>query len=86
MDTFLRFLQGLKHVFNTDDSFQKWKKSSIAKLKSERKRMEKIGESVKCGKTCPAFMTAIREQKEEAIKITVQYQSMHAGHEMQVVW
>ncbi|GFX60326.1 hypothetical protein TNCV_4740821 [Trichonephila clavipes] len=46
--------------------------------------MEKIGESVKCGKTCPAFMTAIREQKEEAIKITVQYQSVHAGHEMQV--
>ncbi|GFX21431.1 MULE domain-containing protein [Trichonephila clavipes] len=46
--------------------------------------MEKIGGSVKCGKTCPAFMTAIREQKEEAIKITVQYQSVHAGHEMQV--
>ncbi|GFT68021.1 hypothetical protein TNCV_713751 [Trichonephila clavipes] len=78
-----------EHVFNADDSFQKWKKevrtkSGIAKLKSERKRMEKIGESVKCGKTCPAFMTAIREQKEEAIKITVQYQSVHAGHEMQV--
>ncbi|GFU97419.1 uncharacterized protein TNCV_1912741 [Trichonephila clavipes] len=75
-----------KHVFNTNESFQKWKKKSgIAKLKSERKRMEKIGGSVKCGKTCPAFMTAIREQKEEAIKITVQYQSVHAGHEMQVV-
>ncbi|GFT38038.1 c2H2-type domain-containing protein [Trichonephila clavipes] len=105
-----------KHVFNTNESFQKWKKeevrtkslfvknggvrksaknkqffyyicnrSGIAKLKSERKRMEKIGGSVKCGKTCPAFMTAIREQKEEAIKITVQYQSVHAGHEMQVV-
>ncbi|GFV56328.1 hypothetical protein TNCV_2643751 [Trichonephila clavipes] len=29
-------------------------------------------------------MTAIREQKEEAIKLTVQYQSVHAGHEMQV--
>ncbi|GFX31431.1 c2H2-type domain-containing protein [Trichonephila clavipes] len=56
--------------------------SGIAKLKSERKRHEKIGGSVKCGKTCPAFMTAIREQKE-AIKITVQYQSVHAGHEMQ---
>ncbi|GFV83680.1 uncharacterized protein TNCV_2554681 [Trichonephila clavipes] len=73
-----------EHVFNTDESFQKRKKSGIAKLKSERKRMEKIGGSVKCGKTCPAFMTAIREQKEEAIKITVQYQSVHAGHEMQV--
>ncbi|GFU52001.1 hypothetical protein TNCV_862011 [Trichonephila clavipes] len=66
-----------EHVFNTDDSFQKWKKeevrtkslfvknggvrksaknkqfsyyicnrSGIAKLKSERKRMEKIGKSV----------------------------------------
>ncbi|GFX09648.1 uncharacterized protein TNCV_2186441 [Trichonephila clavipes] len=104
-----------EHVFNTDESFQKWKKeevrtkslfvknggvrksaknkqfsyyicnrSGIAKLKSERKRLEKIGGSVKCGKTCPAFMTAIREQKEEAIKITAQYQSVHAGHEMQV--
>ncbi|GFY42633.1 MULE domain-containing protein [Trichonephila inaurata madagascariensis] len=40
--------------------------------------------SVKCGRTCSAFMTAIREQKEEAIKIIVQYQSVHAGHEMQV--
>ncbi|GFW28102.1 uncharacterized protein TNCV_2817811 [Trichonephila clavipes] len=28
-------------------------------------------------------MTAIREHKEEAIKITVLYQSVHAGHEMQ---
>ncbi|GFY15056.1 c2H2-type domain-containing protein [Trichonephila clavipes] len=105
-----------EHVFNTYESFQKWKKeelrmkslfvknggvrksaknkqfsyyicnrSGIAKLKSERKRLEKIGGSVKCGKTCPAFMTAIREQKEEAIKITVQYQTVHACHEMQVV-
>ncbi|GFT69010.1 c2H2-type domain-containing protein [Trichonephila clavipes] len=73
-----------EHVFNTDESFQKWKKSGIAKLKSERKRLEKIGGSVKCGKTCPALMTAIQEQKEEAIKITVHYQSVHAGHEMQV--
>ncbi|GFY19427.1 c2H2-type domain-containing protein [Trichonephila clavipes] len=79
-----------EHVFNTNESFQKWKKeevrtkSGIAKLKSGRKRHEKIGGSVKCGKTCPAFMTAIREQKEEANKITVQYQSVHAGHEMQV--
>ncbi|GFS74260.1 c2H2-type domain-containing protein [Trichonephila clavipes] len=105
-----------EHVFNTDESFQKWKKeeevrtkslfvknggvrkraknkqffyyicnrSGIAKLKSERKRNEKIGGSVKCGKTCPAYMTVIREQKEEAIKIIVQYQSVHGGHEMQV--
>ncbi|GFU38809.1 hypothetical protein TNCV_1754741 [Trichonephila clavipes] len=58
--------------------------SGIAKLKSGRKRHEKIGGSVKCAKTRPAYMTAIREQKEEAIKITVQYQSVHAGHEMQV--
>ncbi|GFV39981.1 hypothetical protein TNCV_435932 [Trichonephila clavipes] len=58
--------------------------SGIAKLKSERKRHEKIGGSVKCGKTCPAYMTAIREQKEEAIKITVLYQSVQVGHEMQV--
>ncbi|GFQ74228.1 hypothetical protein TNCT_105101 [Trichonephila clavata] len=71
-----------EHVFNTDKGFEKWKKSGIVKLKSERKRHEKIGGSVKCGKTCPAFMNAIREQKEEAIKITVEYQSMHAGHEM----
>ncbi|GFS82211.1 uncharacterized protein TNCV_250501 [Trichonephila clavipes] len=72
----------LKHeerVFNTDESFKKWKKEEevrtkcgIAKLKSERKRHKKIGGSVKWGKTCPAFMTAIREQNEEAIKITLQ--------------
>ncbi|GFR28653.1 hypothetical protein TNCT_180831 [Trichonephila clavata] len=41
----------------------------IANLKLEEKRHEKTGESVKCGKKCPA----IREQKEESIKITVEY-------------
>ncbi|GFW51186.1 c2H2-type domain-containing protein [Trichonephila clavipes] len=74
-----------KSAKNKQFSYYICNRSGIAKLKSERKRMEKIGGSVKCGKTCPAFMTAIREQKEEAIKITVQYQSVHAGHEMQVV-
>ncbi|GFV65814.1 uncharacterized protein TNCV_651371, partial [Trichonephila clavipes] len=73
-----------KHYEVSHDKIEPPTRSGIAKLKSERKRMEKIGVSVKCGKTCPAFMTAIREQKEEAIQITVQYQSVHAGHEMQV--
>ncbi|GFX45926.1 c2H2-type domain-containing protein [Trichonephila clavipes] len=105
-----------KHVFNTDEGFEEWKKeeergirtkssfvkhggamkvtnkqftyymchrSGISIIKSERKRNEKIGGSIKCGKTCPAFMTSIREQ-QEAIKITVEYQSVHAGHEMEV--
>ncbi|GFY59961.1 hypothetical protein TNIN_487301 [Trichonephila inaurata madagascariensis] len=57
-----------EHVFNTDESFQKWKKSGIAKLKSERKRHKKIEGSVKCGKTCPAFMTAVREKKKRQLK------------------
>ncbi|GFT06701.1 c2H2-type domain-containing protein [Trichonephila clavipes] len=104
-----------KHVFNTDEGFEEWKKedeirtkssfvkrggaekvtnkqftyymchrSSISIIKSGRKRNEKIGGSVKCGKTCPAFMTSIREQQQEAIKITVEYQSVHAGREMEV--
>ncbi|GFV75932.1 MULE domain-containing protein [Trichonephila clavipes] len=59
-------------------------RSGIAIIKSERKRHENIGGSIKCGKTCPAFMTPIREQQQEAIKITVEYQSVHAGHEMEV--
>ncbi|GFQ94581.1 hypothetical protein TNCT_17081 [Trichonephila clavata] len=59
-------------------------RSGIAKIKSERKRHEKIGGSVKCGKTCPAFMTSIREQQQEAINITVEYQSVYAGHELEV--
>ncbi|GFV84940.1 uncharacterized protein TNCV_3892781 [Trichonephila clavipes] len=58
-------------------------RSGVSTIKSERKRNEKIGGSVKCGKTCPAFMTSIREQ-QEAIIITVEYQSVHAGHEMEV--
>ncbi|GFU84157.1 c2H2-type domain-containing protein [Trichonephila clavipes] len=73
-----------KRAKNRQFSYYICNRSGIAKLKSEGKCHEKIGGSVKCGKTCPAFMTAIREQKEEAIKITVQYQSVHAGHEMQV--
>ncbi|GFY73041.1 hypothetical protein TNIN_202861 [Trichonephila inaurata madagascariensis] len=44
-------------------------RSGIAKLKSERKRHEKIGGFVKCGKTCPVFMTTVREQKEKAMEI-----------------
>ncbi|GFT22858.1 hypothetical protein TNCV_1856861 [Trichonephila clavipes] len=68
---------------------RRWKKvsrekSGIATIKSERKRHEKIGGSIKCGKTCPAFMTSIREQQQQAIKVTVEYQSVHAGHEMEV--
>ncbi|GFX36239.1 hypothetical protein TNCV_2065771 [Trichonephila clavipes] len=59
-------------------------RSSITIIKSERKCHEKIGVSIKCGKTCPAFMTFIRKQQQEAIKITVEYQSVHAGHEMEV--
>ncbi|GFV49121.1 uncharacterized protein TNCV_236551 [Trichonephila clavipes] len=60
-------------------------RSGIAIIKSERKRHENIGGSMKCRKTCPAFMTSIREQQQqEAIKITVEYQSVHAGHEMEV--
>ncbi|GFU88394.1 c2H2-type domain-containing protein [Trichonephila clavipes] len=73
-----------KSAKNRQFSYYICNRSGIAKLKSERKRNEKIVGSVKCGKTCPAFMTAIREQKEEAIKLTVQYQSVHAGHEMQI--
>ncbi|GFW76095.1 c2H2-type domain-containing protein [Trichonephila clavipes] len=103
-----------KHVFNTDEGFEEWKKeeeirtkssfvkrggakkvtnkqftyymchrSGISIIKSGRKRNEKIGGSVKCGKTCPSFMTSIREQ-QEAVKITVEYQSVHAGREMEV--
>ncbi|GFT64727.1 c2H2-type domain-containing protein [Trichonephila clavipes] len=103
-----------KHVFNTGEGFEEWKKeeeirtkssfvkrgsvkkvtnkqftyymchrSGISIIKSERKHNEKIGGSVKCGKTCPAFMTSIREQ-QEAIKITVEYQSVRAGREMEV--
>ncbi|GFS86407.1 uncharacterized protein TNCV_4519161 [Trichonephila clavipes] len=58
--------------------------SGISIIKSGRKRNEKIGGSVRCGKTCPAFMTSIREQQQEAIKITVEYQSVHVGREMEV--
>ncbi|GFU56614.1 hypothetical protein TNCV_2700791 [Trichonephila clavipes] len=35
-------------------------------------------------KNMSAFMTSIREQQQEAIKITVEYQSVHAGHEIEV--
>ncbi|GFR16068.1 uncharacterized protein TNCT_342451 [Trichonephila clavata] len=74
---------GIRKAKNRQFTYYICNRSGFAKLKSERKRHEKIEGFVKCGKTCPAFMNAIREQKEEAIKITVEYQSVHAGHEMQ---
>ncbi|GFX36273.1 c2H2-type domain-containing protein [Trichonephila clavipes] len=74
---------GVKKVTNKQFTYYMCHRSGIAIIKSERKRHEKIGGSIKCGKTCPAFMTSIREQ-QEAIKITVEYQSVHAGHEIEV--
>ncbi|GFU93646.1 c2H2-type domain-containing protein [Trichonephila clavipes] len=74
---------GAKKVTNKQFTYYMCHRSGIAIIKSERKHHEKIGGSIKCGKTCPAFMTSIREQ-QEAIKITVEYQSVHAGHEMEV--
>ncbi|GFU82685.1 c2H2-type domain-containing protein [Trichonephila clavipes] len=74
---------GAKKVTNKQFTYYMCHRSGISIIKSGRKRNEKIGGSVKCGKTCPAFMTSIREQ-QEAIKITVEYQSVHAGREMEV--
>ncbi|GFU94700.1 uncharacterized protein TNCV_1716711 [Trichonephila clavipes] len=74
---------GAKKVTNKQFTYYMCHRSLISIIKSERKRHEKIGGSVKCGKTCPAFMTSIREQ-QEAIKITVEYQSVYAGREMEV--
>ncbi|GFW32589.1 hypothetical protein TNCV_565341 [Trichonephila clavipes] len=71
---------GAKKVTNKQFAYYMCYRSGIAIIKSERKRYEKIGGSIKCGKSCPAFMTSIREQQQEAIKITVEYQSVHAGH------
>ncbi|GFT97077.1 c2H2-type domain-containing protein [Trichonephila clavipes] len=75
---------GAKKVTNKQFTYYMCQRSSITIIKSERKCHEKIGVSIKCGKTCPAFMTFIRKQQQEAIKITVEYQSVHAGHEMEV--
>ncbi|GFU46385.1 c2H2-type domain-containing protein [Trichonephila clavipes] len=74
---------GAKKVTNKQFTYYMCHRSGISIIKSGRKRNEKIGGSVKCGKTCPAFMTSIRKQ-QEAIKITVEYQSVHAGLEMEV--
>ncbi|GFT68180.1 c2H2-type domain-containing protein [Trichonephila clavipes] len=75
---------GAKKVTNKQFTYYMCHRSGISIIKSGRKRNEKIGGSVKCGKTCPAFITSIREQQQEAIKITVEYQSVHAGREMEV--
>ncbi|GFW64884.1 hypothetical protein TNCV_2334731 [Trichonephila clavipes] len=69
---------------NTYLTHMKFLKSGKSAGRRKRKRHEKIEGSIRCGKTCPAFMTSIREQQQEAIKITVEYQSVHAGHEMEV--
>ncbi|GFY40215.1 putative zinc finger transcription factor protein 17 [Trichonephila inaurata madagascariensis] len=76
---------GVKKLTNKQFTYYICNRSGTAKIKSERKRHVKMRESVKCGKTCPAFMKCTREQKEEAIKITVEYQSVHAGHDLQVL-
>ncbi|GFT46821.1 hypothetical protein TNCV_967401 [Trichonephila clavipes] len=69
---------GAKKVTNKQFTYYMCHRSGISIIKSERKRNEKIGGSIKCGKTCSAFMTSIREQ-QEVIKITVEYQSVQAS-------
>ncbi|GFW68262.1 hypothetical protein TNCV_1881421 [Trichonephila clavipes] len=67
---------------NTQFAYYICNRSGIANLKSEGKHHGEIGGSVKCGKTCTAFMTFTQEQQQKAIKIS--YQSVDAGHEMEV--
>ncbi|GFS56094.1 hypothetical protein TNCV_1650361 [Trichonephila clavipes] len=51
--------RGVKKVKNKQFTYYMCNRSGIAIIKSERKHHEKIGRSVKCGKTCPTFMTSI---------------------------
>ncbi|GFT59270.1 hypothetical protein TNCV_3892131 [Trichonephila clavipes] len=58
---------GIKKVTNKQFTYYMFHMSVLAIIKSERKRHEKIRGSIKCGKTCPAFMTSIPEQQHALV-------------------
>ncbi|GFT78244.1 uncharacterized protein TNCV_4336051 [Trichonephila clavipes] len=59
-------------------------RSGYSKSKLNRIRHMKAFGSVRCGCTCPAVINVFTHTAEEAEEITVQYQSVHVGHDMEV--
>ncbi|GFX73387.1 c2H2-type domain-containing protein [Trichonephila clavipes] len=59
-------------------------RSGYSKPKLNRVRHMKASGSVRCGCTCPAVINVSTHTVEEAKEITVQYQSVHVGHDMEV--
>ncbi|GFS76125.1 uncharacterized protein NPIL_367091 [Nephila pilipes] len=57
--------------------------SGVSNPTSNRIRHAKASGSVKCGFACPALMTVSRRSINGVTEITVQYQSVHVGHDME---
>ncbi|GFS35859.1 uncharacterized protein NPIL_49141 [Nephila pilipes] len=58
-------------------------RSRVSNPISNRIRHAKALGSVKCGFACPAMMTVSRRSIDGVTEITVQYQSVHVGHDME---
>ncbi|GFU23451.1 uncharacterized protein NPIL_288011 [Nephila pilipes] len=58
-------------------------RSGVSNPTSNRIRHAKALGSVKCGFACPAMMTVSRRSIDGVTEITVQYQSVHVGHDME---
>ncbi|GFT78927.1 c2H2-type domain-containing protein [Nephila pilipes] len=57
-------------------------RSGAANPELNRTRMMKASGSVKCGYTCPAMMAVSRRTIDQVTEISVQYQSVHVGHNL----
>ncbi|GFW16146.1 uncharacterized protein TNCV_3078101 [Trichonephila clavipes] len=65
-------------------SYYVCQQSGYSKPKLNRVRHMKAFGSVRCGCTCPPVINVSTHTVEEAKEITVQYQSVHVGHDMEV--
>ncbi|GBN83501.1 hypothetical protein AVEN_239909-1 [Araneus ventricosus] len=58
-------------------------RSGCFKPKEDRTRHLKASGSVKSGCTCPAIMNVTKQTVDDIVEISVRYQSVHVGHELE---
>ncbi|GFY39255.1 c2H2-type domain-containing protein [Trichonephila inaurata madagascariensis] len=78
------FLRNTSEKCEVKFSYYVCNRSGYSNPKLNRTRQMKASGSVRCGCTCPAVLNVSTYTVEEAKEITVQYQSVHVGHDLEV--
>ncbi|GFY76250.1 uncharacterized protein TNIN_420871 [Trichonephila inaurata madagascariensis] len=78
------FLRNTSQKVGVKFSYYVCHRSGYSNPKLNRARHMKASGSVRCGCTCPAVINVSTHTVEEVKEITVHYQSVHVGHELEV--